>query len=304
MSDRGPFITTFTGKRFYFNDPRPEDICVEDIAVALSRIPRWNGHTKFPYPVSEHSILLSKLMPQGTELEGLFHDADEAYTSDMPRPLKYMIPECEYRDIGARIQKVIWKRFGLAEDFSPKDPDGPIKVVDTYLLKAEAYYLMPVGTPEGAEYNDRCNKDYLAPFLNTMLSGVSHANAAERFIGHFQKLICRRLARRETPAATICICGSTRFIAAHAIMAWEEEKQGRMALGCHLLPNSYGAGTDHQAKAEGVAEKLDAMHRRKIDLAEEIIVINQNGYIGEQTRKEIEYAQSTGKAVVYLEPVV
>lgn len=48
-------------------------------------------------------------------------------------------------------------------------------------------------------------------------------------------------------------------------------------------------------------EMLDDMHKRKIDMADEIFVINVNGYIGESTKSEIEYAKSLGKRVNYLE---
>ena len=55
-------------------------------------------------------------------------------------------------------------------------------------------------------------------------------------------------------------------------------------------------GTLTQTKA-----MLDDMHKRKIDMADEIFVINVNGYIGESTKSEIEYATTTGKVVNYLE---
>ena len=51
----------------------------------------------------------------------------------------------------------------------------------------------------------------------------------------------------------------------------------------------------------GTKEMLDDMHLRKIDLADEIFVINVGGYIGESTRREIEYAEDTGKKINYLE---
>ena len=50
-------------------------------------------------------------------------------------------------------------------------------------------------------------------------------------------------------------------------------------------------------------EMLDDMHKRKIDMADSIYVINVGGYIGESTRSEIEYAKEHGKSVEYLEPV-
>lgn len=50
-------------------------------------------------------------------------------------------------------------------------------------------------------------------------------------------------------------------------------------------------------------EMLDDMHKRKLDMADEIYVINVRGYVGSSTRSEIEYAKATGKRVLYLEPI-
>lgn len=102
----------------------------------------------------------------------------------------------------------------------------------------------------------------------------------------------------------ICLCGSTRFIEHFAVMAWEIEKGGAIALGCHLLPASYGAAQSHQAEIEGVSDIMDRLHRAKIDLADEVLVLNIGGYIGQSTRGEIEYATAHGKPVRYLEPTM
>jgi hypothetical protein len=54
---------------------------------------------------------------------------------------------------------------------------------------------------------------------------------------------------------------------------------------------------------EEQAKLFERLHYHKIDMSDEILVINVNGYIGESTKKEIEYAVRTGKKVRYLEPV-
>ncbi len=100
----------------------------------------------------------------------------------------------------------------------------------------------------------------------------------------------------------ICLCGSTRFIETFAVLSWEFEKEGAICLGLHYLPSSYTTAKDHLAEAEGVKEHFDNLHKRKIDLADEIFVININGYIGESTRSEIDYATKLGKVIRYLEP--
>jgi len=105
---------------------------------------------------------------------------------------------------------------------------------------------------------------------------------------------------REAPHI-ICLCGSTRFIDTFAVQTWELELQGHIVLGCTLLPAWYCPVRDHFAEEQGVKEQRDEHHLRKIDLADEVLVLNVGGYIGESTRHEIEYAHTTGKPVRYLE---
>ena len=103
----------------------------------------------------------------------------------------------------------------------------------------------------------------------------------------------------------VCLCGSSRFVPEMACIAWALERdEGYIVLSLHLLPADYpGVQPDHQAEAEGVATKMDELHLRKIDLADEVLVVNIDGYIGESTRREITYATAQKKVVRYLEPV-
>lgn len=100
----------------------------------------------------------------------------------------------------------------------------------------------------------------------------------------------------------ICICGSSRFCADIAIIKWELEKQGNIAIGLHLLPDNYMPVKDHGAEYQGVANILDELHLRKIDLADEVFIANVNGYIGKRTAFEIIYATKKNKTIKYLEP--
>ena len=65
----------------------------------------------------------------------------------------------------------------------------------------------------------------------------------------------------------------------------------------------FGHSGDEEVWTEGTKEMLDDMHKRKIDMADSIFVINVGGYIGASTRSEIEYALKNGKTVKYLEEV-
>jgi hypothetical protein len=106
----------------------------------------------------------------------------------------------------------------------------------------------------------------------------------------------------------ICICGSTRFADLHAIKRWEFERNGRaICLMINYLPAWYTReqgwnGHDHFGETAGCKEALDELHFRKIDLADRVYVINADGYIGNSTRREIEYAKQLGKPVEYMEP--
>lgn len=111
-----------------------------------------------------------------------------------------------------------------------------------------------------------------------------------------------RECRRGQPQI-ICLCGSTRFIETFAITQWELERKGNIVLGCTLLPQSYCAVEHHFAEHVGCKDQCDDLHKRKIDLADEVLVLNVDGYIGESTRSEIAYAEANGKPVRYLQPL-
>lgn len=88
-------------------------------------------------------------------------------------------------------------------------------------------------------------------------------------------------------------------------MAWNLEKHGAIVLGLHLLPDSYFEGkekvVDHLAEHEGVADEFNELHLRKIDISDSVLVLNVDGYFGEDTKREIAYAEKLGKPISYLE---
>ena len=107
----------------------------------------------------------------------------------------------------------------------------------------------------------------------------------------------------------ICICGSTRFADLHSIVRWELEKEGKnICLMINVLPEWYVKeqgfhSADHSGEQAGNKDILDELHFCKIDMADEVFVVNHEGYIGESTRNEIEYAKKQGKIVKYLESI-
>ena len=96
----------------------------------------------------------------------------------------------------------------------------------------------------------------------------------------------------------ITLCGSTRFKDEFIETQKRLSLQGNIVISVGL----FGHSGDKEVWQDGVKEMLDDMHKRKIDMADSIYVINVGGYIGSSTRSEIEYAIAHGKTIEYLEP--
>ena len=95
----------------------------------------------------------------------------------------------------------------------------------------------------------------------------------------------------------ITLCGSSRFRDAFAEAQKRLTLEGNIVLSLGL----FGLSGDEEVFKPGAKEMLADMHKRKIDMADEIFVINVGGYVGSSTRSEIEYAKAHGKTVRYLE---
>lgn len=95
----------------------------------------------------------------------------------------------------------------------------------------------------------------------------------------------------------VTLCGSTKFKEEFLQVQKELTLQGNIVISVGL----FGHSADKEVWEEDTKEMLDDMHKRKIDMANEIYVINKGGYIGSSTKSEIEYAKSVGKGIKYLE---
>lgn len=95
----------------------------------------------------------------------------------------------------------------------------------------------------------------------------------------------------------ITLCGSTRFKDQFIEAQKNLTLQGNIVITVGL----FGHSGDNEALNDEVKEMLDDIHKRKIDMSDEIFVINVGGYIGKSTKSEIEYAIAHGKEVKYLE---
>lgn len=130
------WVITLSGTRFNILKPDPEAVRIEDIACALARQARFNGHTRFFYSVGQHSCLGAEVSPtKEIALHMLFHDATEAYVGDLVSPVKALLPDFEV--IESRIHWAISKKIGLEYPL-PK----VVKQIDRRLLATEVRDLI------------------------------------------------------------------------------------------------------------------------------------------------------------------
>ena len=116
---------------------------------------------------------------------------------------------------------------------------------------------------------------------------------------NYMMYLCQNANNMVGKYKVITLCGSTRFKEEFLKAQKDLTLQGNIVISVGL----FGHSGDDEVWTEGTKEMLDNMHKRKIDMADEIFVINVGGYIGESTRNEIEYAIRNGKTVNYLEPI-
>lgn len=131
-----PTIQTRSGACIDLQNPDMTLFCIEDIAWALSNLCRFNGHTKAFYSVAQHSVLVSKVIPQAFALEGLLHDAAEAYLGDVTSPLKDLLPA--YRGLEAMFEDRLRAVFCRGREW----PTPVVKEADLWAFKLEQNILM------------------------------------------------------------------------------------------------------------------------------------------------------------------
>lgn len=180
MSERiGDWIQTFSGKSMFPLDPRAEEICIEDIAHALSNLCRFTGHTRTFYSVAEHSVRVSWACDLPHALWGLMHDASEAYLSDISSPMKRSSEFGQlYMRAETKLMSAICSKYGLS-DFCPPN----VKQCDARMLVTEKRDLM-----------GECDREWRAvdtavkPYSGRIIP-VSPETAEREFLTRFEQLI-------------------------------------------------------------------------------------------------------------------
>lgn len=130
-------IQTVSGRTISFLKPEENDYSIIDIAHALSRLCRFNGHCMKFYSVAQHSVSVSLIVRQELALEALLHDAAEAYLGDISSPLKSILGD--FRRIEEEFDRALRRAHGLPPEMHPE-----VKAADLRLLATEQRDLMPV----------------------------------------------------------------------------------------------------------------------------------------------------------------
>jgi uncharacterized protein len=131
-----PSIQLASGRYFDYTNFGSKDIDILDIASSLSKLCRYTGHCDEFYSVAQHSVYVSNIVDPRFALEGLLHDASEAYLGDVNRPLKLLLPE--YRALEAAVDRAVRTRYNLPAVETPE-----VKEADNILLVTESRDLMP-----------------------------------------------------------------------------------------------------------------------------------------------------------------
>ena len=192
------WIQTATGIKFNLINPAPGSIVLEDIAAALGKICRYNGHTFAFYSVAEHSVLMARqLREEGHEpmvqFWALMHDAVEAYVCDMPSPVKTCLNELSqeylggygtYKQLYQELEVRLCIEFGLVVD---DQTEATVRLADLRMLATERQQVVPVmiedisdvewGIPEGIE-----------PYPDLYLECWNPSFAENRFEREYKKI--------------------------------------------------------------------------------------------------------------------
>lgn len=126
-------FNTASGRIVDLKNPSEDNICIDDIANALSKICRFGGNTNKFYSVAQHSVLVSKLVDPEFAKEALLHDASEAYLGDVIKPLKVILGHA-YDSLEKNFEKVIAHKFNLRQTPQIK---AAIKRADMHAVELE-----------------------------------------------------------------------------------------------------------------------------------------------------------------------
>ena len=181
-----------SGRKLDILSPSPFDIEIEDIALGLSRVTRWNGQTtgKHPYSVAQHSVLVEEFfnneypyLNKKWNLAALLHDAPEYVIGDLITPFKYALNN-SYRYVEDNLMKAIFLRFGLPA-ILPKHIETKIRRIDKALAWFEAVDLAGYKEKEASQIIKKPNLN----FERKIIVALSAKDVEKKFLKKFHTII-------------------------------------------------------------------------------------------------------------------
>ena len=181
-----------SGRKLDILSPSPFDIEIEDIALGLSRVTRWNGQTtgEHPYSVAQHSVLVEEFfnneypyLNKKWNLAALLHDAPEYVIGDLITPFKYALNN-SYQFVEENLMKAIFIRFGLPA-ILPRHIETKIRRIDKALAWFEAVDLAGYKENEASQIIKKPNLN----FERKIIIALSAKDVEKKFLKKFYTII-------------------------------------------------------------------------------------------------------------------
>jgi 5'-deoxynucleotidase YfbR-like HD superfamily hydrolase len=177
-------IALLSGAMFNYNDPLASGVTLDDLATALSNICRFSGHLPSFYSVAQHLVNTSRIVEPEFAFDALMHDTAEAFTNDLPTPLKWALPV--FKELEVKIETAMAEKFGFNYPYPPE-----VKTADTQMLLLEKNYVKK-DTNQWEYYRD-VEFEHLRDKVD--LKGWQPCRAKREFLERYEELTNGRNAR-------------------------------------------------------------------------------------------------------------
>lgn len=170
-------IGLLSGTYFSYHKPEECEVEIDDIATALSNVCRFSGHLPQFYSVAQHAVNCSRIVPEEHAFTALMHDTAEAFTNDLPTPLKYALPV--FKELEVKIESAMSERFGFTYPLPFE-----VKIADSQMLGLEKIYIKKDFARwtviDGIDFNHLVDK--------VDLSAWTPKKAKKKFLARYEEL--------------------------------------------------------------------------------------------------------------------
>lgn len=170
-------IALLSGTSFNYHAPEESNVTIEDIGGALGNVCRFSGHLPRFYSVAQHLVNTSYIVAPEHAFDALMHDTAEAFTNDLPTPLKHALPI--FKELEVKIESSMAQKFGFNYPYPPE-----VKLADTQMLLIEKNYVK-LDTNVWEYYND---VEYEHLLDKVELTSWRPSVARNRFLERFEEL--------------------------------------------------------------------------------------------------------------------